>query len=73
MRGRPVDVVWIADLWRTVPVFHLLERRSGLESLTVCGVKYYDERIGRTLNAIPIRHARKFGRPCSRCFRGDAA
>ncbi len=51
----------IFQIWKEEPVFHKLAIAS--RDYTSCG-----RRIGVYLPLLPMKHARKFGRPCRGCF-----
>jgi hypothetical protein len=72
--GRSVSIVYVGDLWRTVPIFHALKTVHELgEWSTICGLPIFDIYGGNVLRAFPPGHAVKFGRPCKRCFGGGSS
>jgi hypothetical protein len=65
-----VFTVGFVSLWPAEPVFHAFRRAERVERGNPPQAKWIDvSECGRELDyLIPTEHARKFGRPCRRCF-----
>ena len=59
-KARPSRYVWFGSFDSTTPVFHAYEPITGAMA---CGIAEVTRGC-----FVPLRHATRFGRPCTRCW-----